>query len=196
MSRTRSGQTIASNPREEDIVKVIGIKTDSHAHGVFVLESLKTAVQEGRVALDDIALVSHDEEGKLQIEQTGDVTTRRGAKRGTLVGALVGLAAPPLLGAAVVGAGLGALWGKFRDRGVDDDLMKRVGGMLTDGQAVVFAMGTDAAIDAVAAKVREVTGGEMETFVLHEGHEALVQEAAEEIGTGLEARESYGIRSV
>ena len=177
-------------------MKVIGIKADSHAHGVFVVESLKTAVVEGRVALDDIALVSHDEHGKVRIEQTGDVTVGRGTRRGVLVGALVGLAAPPLLGAAAVGAGLGALWGKFRDRGVDDGLMKRVGGMLTGGQVVVFAMGTDAAIDAVAAKVREVTGGEMETFVLDEDHTQILDEAAEEIGTGLESRESYGIRAV
>ena len=114
-------------------MKVIGIKTDSRADGEFVLESLKTAVREKRVTLDDMALVSRDAEGKVQIEQTGDATPERGA----LVGALVGLAAPPLLGAAAVGAGLGALWGKFRDRGVDDDLMKRVGEMMEEGLALL-----------------------------------------------------------
>ena len=177
-------------------MKVIGIKTDSRADGEFVLESLKTAVREKRVTLDDMALVTRDAEGKVQIEQTGDATPEHGAKRGALVGALVGLAAPPLLGAAAVGAGLGALWGKFRDRGVDDDLMKRVGEMMEEGQTVVFAVGADASIEAVAARVKEVTGGAMETFVLSEGDTALVEEVAREIPSGVEQREVYGIRSV
>jgi uncharacterized membrane protein len=175
-------------------VKVIGIKTDSRADGEFVLEALSAAVREKRVALDDIALVSRDDKGKVQIEQTGDVTPGSGAKRGALVGALVGLAAPPLLGAAAVGAGLGALWGKFRDRGVDDHLMNRVGGMISEGETVVFAVGADASIEAVEARVRDVSGGSMETFVLSEGDSALVEEAAAEFSGAMERREMYGIR--
>jgi uncharacterized membrane protein len=170
-------------------VKVIGIKTESRARGEFVLEALKTAVLEKRVALEDIALVCRDDEGKVQIVQTGDVTTGSGAKRGTLVGALVGLAAPPLLGAAVVGAGVGAIWGKFRDRGVDDDLMKRVGGMIADGEAVVFAMGADSSIDAVAERVRDVGGGTMETFVIADGDANLVSEAAVHVTPEMLSRE-------
>jgi uncharacterized membrane protein len=175
-------------------VRCIGIKADSRADGEFVLDALNTAVREQRVVLDDIALVCRDGSGKVWIEQTGDVTPARGAKRGALVGALIGLAAPPLIAATAVGAGVGALWGKFRDRGVDDDLMKRVGGMISEGETVVFAVGADASIEAVAVRVREVTGGSMETFVLSEGDSALVQEAAADISGKMEQREIYGFR--
>jgi uncharacterized membrane protein len=175
-------------------LKVIGIKADSRDRGEFVLEALNTAVAKQRVALDDVALVYRDDEGKVQIQQTSDTTTGHGARRGVLVGALVGLAAPPLLGAAAVGAGLGALWGKFRDRGVDDNLMKRVGGMLEEGEVVVFAVGSDSSIEAVSAKVEEVSEGSMETFVLSEGDTALVEEAAQEFSTDLQGRDAYGPR--
>jgi uncharacterized membrane protein len=162
-------------------VKVIGIKVDNEERGEFVLESLRTAVAAERVTLDDLALVTKDEKGEVHIQQTKDVTTGKGARRGLLVGALVGLAAPPLLGAAAVGGGIGALWGKFRDRGIDDDLMKRVGGMIAEGQAVVFALGDNASIDAVNGRVREVGGGDVETFTIDDNNEALVREAADHI---------------
>ena len=157
-------------------MKVIGIKADRLDQAEWVVETLKTAVEKKRVTLEDIALVTKDDEGKIHIHQTKDVTPGKGAKRGTLVGALVGLAAPPLLGAAALGAGLGAVWGKLRDRGVDDDLMKKVGGMIKEGEAVVFALGDDASIDAIDNRVRELTDGNALTFTIDKDDEALVRE--------------------
>jgi uncharacterized membrane protein len=162
-------------------VKIIGIKVETVDRGEFVLDALQAAAKANRVTLDDLALVTKDEEGKVQIRQTKDVTTGKGAKRGTLVGALVGLAAPPILGAAAVGAGIGALWGKFRDRGVDDDLMKRVGNMIAEGQAVVFAMGDNASIDAIEAKVAEQGDSQITSFTINDNDEAIVREAAVEL---------------
>jgi len=159
-------------------VKIIGIKAQDVEHGEFVIEALKTAVANKRVTLEDMAMVTLDDKGKIQIHQTKDSTPKKGAGKGALVGALVGLAAPPLLGAAVVGAGLGAIWGKFRDRGIDDDLMRSVGDMIRSGEAVVFAMGDDASIDAIGERVRELTDGDMETYTMKVDDEALVREAA------------------
>lgn len=159
-------------------MKIIGIKVRDLEHGDFVVEALKTAVDNQRVSLDDIALVTTDDEGKIQIHQTKDVTPKKGAAKGALVGALIGLAAPPFLGVTVLGAGLGALWGKFRDRGIDDDLMRSVGSMIGSGEAVVFALGDDASIDAVGDRVRELTDGEMETYTVNVDDEALVREAS------------------
>jgi uncharacterized membrane protein len=117
-------------------VKVIGIKADTYESGQWVLETLQTAVKKKRVALDDIALVTHDTEGKVKLEQTTQ--------------------------------------GRFRDTGIDDDLMKQIGGMITGSQTVVFALGADASVDAVAAKVRELTGGDMETFVIDQDDDSII----------------------
>jgi uncharacterized membrane protein len=162
-------------------VKVIGIEVGTKERGEFVMEALRTAVEEKRVTLDDMALVTKDDEGKVQVHQTKDVTTGKGATKGALVGALVGLAAPPLLGAAAVGAGVGAIWGKFRDRGVDDSMMKSVGSMIAEGDAVVFALGPDESIDAVADRVREVTSGTMSTFTVDPSSEEVVREASADV---------------
>ena len=162
-------------------MKVLGIRLESVARAEWAVGALKTAVEETRVTLEDIALVSKDAEGKVQIHQTKDITTGKGAKRGTLVGALVGLAAPPLLGAALVGAGVGALWGKFRDKGVDDDLMKQVGAMIESGEAIVFALGDSASIDAIEKKAHELEIGHVTTFTIDDGSAIVLREAAQDV---------------
>jgi uncharacterized membrane protein len=162
-------------------MKIIGIKVEDQERGEWVLEMLRIAVAAERVSLDDIALVTKDEDGKVRIHQTKDVTVKKGAKRGALVGALVGLAAPPVLGAAAVGVGIGALWGKFRDRGIDDDLMQSIGGMIAGNEAVVFALGDNSSIEAIDARVRELSKGDMTTITVDTDNEALVREAAVEV---------------
>ncbi len=55
-------------------------------------------------------------------------------------GALIGLLLfNPLLGAAI-GAGAGALSGRFRDIGIDDKFMKDAAGALTPGQAALCVL--------------------------------------------------------
>ena len=51
----------------------------------------------------------------------------------------------------------------------------------------MFAQRADASIDAVAARVREVSGGDIETFVLTLDDEAFLREAGEsiELPTGM-----------
>lgn len=71
--------------------------------------------------------------------------------------------------------------GRFRHKGIDPDLLRKVGNSIGDGEAVVFAQGADASIDAVATRVREVSGGDMETFVFNLDDEAFLREAGESI---------------
>ena len=83
--------------------------------------------------------------------------------------------------------------GRFRHKGIDHDLMRKVGNSIGDGEAVVFAQGADASIDAVAARVREVTGGDMQTFVFNLDDEAFLREAGDKIDlpTGLMVKAPY-----
>ncbi|HEX4679033.1 MAG TPA: DUF1269 domain-containing protein [Gaiellaceae bacterium] len=158
-------------------MKVIGITVKSQERGEAVLEALRIAVAAERISLDDLALVTNDG-GSIHIQQTKDLTPGKGAKRGGLLGALLGFAAPPLLGAAAVGAGVGALWGKLRDRGVDDELMESVGEMIDPGESVVFALGDDPSIDAILDRLSEVHDADIAAFTIDE---ALAHEAAERL---------------
>ena len=147
----------------------------------FTLGALQDAARAGRVSLDDLAYVHKGPDGKVEIRQTKDVTPKKGAVKGGLVGAVIGLAAPPLLGAAVVGAGAGALWGRLRDKGLDDKRMKAFVEPLEAGEGMVFALGDDASIDAIADKVEELSDGKTATLRFDAGDEAALREMAVEI---------------
>src|SRR5262249_51272688 len=157
------------------------IPVTDQEHGEFVVESLQGAVERKQVTLEDLALVVKEPDGKVRIHQTKDITPGKGAVRGGLVGAVIGLAAPPLLGLTVLGAGAGALWGKLRDKGVDDKLMKNVVEPLESGHGVVFALGDDASIAAIEARVRELTRGEITTFTFDPDDESELRAMAADI---------------
>ena len=57
--------------------------------------------------------------------------------------------------------------GRLRDRGVSDKLMKGVGETLEPGQTIVFALGSDEAIQEIATRVEEISPeGDFPTFTV------------------------------
>ena len=127
-------------------------------------------VENKEIATDGIALVAKDADGEVHVQETGDHLGKKGAKIGGGVGLVVGLFAPPLLAATVVGAGVGALTGKFaRHRAksgigdkLDDALPPNSTGLIAiyehDGAEAVdralanAAMKSTAQIDKASAK--------------------------------------------
>jgi uncharacterized membrane protein len=67
-------------------------------------ESLVALVQDGKVEIEGIILVTHAKDGSVSVQQTGDHLGRKGAGWGGGVGLAVGLFAPPLLASVAVGA--------------------------------------------------------------------------------------------
>ncbi len=92
------------------------------------------------VRIEGAILVSHDEAGEVVVEQTGDSLGRKGVAWGGGVGFLVGLAAPPLLAATVVGAAAGGIAGHFAKHKVETGLHDKIGEALKPGTAVILAM--------------------------------------------------------
>jgi uncharacterized membrane protein len=102
-------------------------------------EALMAATRLGRrgsVSLSDAVLISRDRNGRTRIRQTRDVSPGRGAATGFWWGGLMGLllfgVGGWLLG-ALIGAAGGAAYGKFRDIGIDDSWLRRLGDELTPG---------------------------------------------------------------
>lgn len=158
-------------------MRVIAIPVDER-NADFTLLALTDAARARRVRLDDLAYVRKEPDGKVAIRQTGDTTPKKGAVKGGLVGALIGLAAPPLLGATAIGAAAGALWGRLRDKGIEDKRMKALVEPLEAGQGMVFALGDDASIDAIARKVDELSDGQVATFTFDPDEQAAIEEMA------------------
>ena len=79
-------------------------------------------------------VVSKDLEGELSVEQT-DHMVEEGAAGLASVGFVVGLAAPPLLAATAIGAGLGAVGGKLLHKRSGSKIEKAAGETIPIGGA-------------------------------------------------------------
>ncbi|HYO43847.1 MAG TPA: arylsulfatase [Candidatus Limnocylindrales bacterium] len=103
-------------------------------------DALAARISKKEIKAEAAILVTHDAEGKVVVRQTADHLGRKGAGWGGGVGVLVGLAAPPLLAATVVGAAAGGLMGKFASKRLESGLEDKLGKALPPGSAVVIAM--------------------------------------------------------
>ncbi len=110
----------------------------------------------GEIVTDGVALVVKDAEGEVHVQETGDHLGRKGVKAGGGVGLVVGLFAPPLLAATVVGgAAIGALAGKFARHRVQAGISEKMDDALPPGSAGIIAIYEHDGADAVAARSHE-----------------------------------------
>lgn len=106
-----------------------------------ILSTLQGMEKQGTIKFTDVAMMTKSDDGKLHVQETEDLTARKGAKRGALIMGAVGLVFPPsLIASAILGGGIGALIGKFRDTGVKKDQMERVAYKLKPGMAAVCVL--------------------------------------------------------
>ncbi|MBK1704350.1 DUF1269 domain-containing protein [Halochromatium glycolicum] len=91
------------------------------------------------IDIEDIVVATRDEKGKVKLHQAVNLTSA-GAVGGGFWGMLIGiLFLNPLLGAAI-GAGAGALSGRFSDIGINDEFMKGLAQNFKPGCAAVFIL--------------------------------------------------------
>jgi uncharacterized membrane protein len=157
-------------------MQLMMIETKDMQEGLAALDGLEEAVDDGRITVEDLALVYRTEKGKVKIKQTRDMTAKRGAARGLLVGAVVGLFPVSFLGAAAVGAGSGALLAGARDKGVDNAMMKEIGKKLEGSSAIVFILADDSSVEAIAAAI-EAQGNPVAFEVVPPEMQAVITEA-------------------
>jgi len=103
-------------------------------------DQLVQLVKDKKIETEGMILVEKDKDGKLSVSETGDHLGRKGMGWGAGVGLLVGLAAPPLLGAVAVGAAGGALVGKFAKQKVVKGMESGLGEKLKPGTAIILAI--------------------------------------------------------
>jgi uncharacterized membrane protein len=118
--------------------------------------------KQGLVKLDDAAMVSRGEDGKLDVHNEID----RGVKWGALIGGGIGLLVAgifaPLAGVAV-GALAGAGIGATTDMGLSKNYVKEVGEGLEPGQSALFMIVREGNADAVLAGLRQHPGEVLQT---------------------------------
>jgi uncharacterized membrane protein len=99
-------------------------------------EALVALQKQYLIEMEDVVVVTRGEDGRVQLHQSVNLTTG-GAIGGGLWGTLIGLLFMNPVAGAAVGAGAGALLGKFRDYGINDDFLRDVGASLDRGGAAV-----------------------------------------------------------
>jgi len=116
---------------------------------------------DGKIVTDGIAVVIKDADGEVHVQETGDHLGRKGLKAGAGVGLVIGLFAPPLLAATVVGAAVGGLAGKFARHRVQSGIGDKLDDALPPGSAGIIAIyepgGADTVASALANAIRTST---------------------------------------
>jgi uncharacterized membrane protein len=129
-------------------VQVFVAAFDDETQAADTLKQFRAMDRDGSLDLIDAAVVIRRPDGKVTFTETADPSGKSWAKRGLIAGGLVGLIFPPsiLVSAAVGGVG-GGIWGKVRDKGFDDEDLKRVGESLPPGGSAVIAIAEDHVVE-------------------------------------------------
>ena len=103
-------------------------------------DALKKAQREGIVFIDGASLISRDGDGTLQVKETGDHDVFKGTSVGVAGGFVLGLFAPPLLGAMVVGGVVGGLVGKLAKHHEEKSIQRDIEDVVPPGTSAVVAV--------------------------------------------------------
>jgi uncharacterized membrane protein len=105
------------------------------------LKQLQQANKAHWIDIDNAAVIRRDAADKLHIKDVKDMTGRRGAAIGGVVGGVLGILFPPtLLASAAIGAGVGGLAAKLHDGGFDDRRLRDLGESLKPGTSAIVAV--------------------------------------------------------
>lgn len=140
------------------------------------LKELKEAKKEKLIGITDAAVIQRRADNKVHIHETGDMSGGRGAVIGGIVGAAIGLVAPPaILVAGGVGAAIGGLAARLRDSGFPDDRLRELGEALQPG--------TSALVAVIELKWVEEVERELESFGARLVTEAIKADIAAQLET-------------
>lgn len=159
--------------KEKNIVIIAGYQDLDLASANF--DELTKLAKSKQIKTDGMILVQKDKDGKVSIAETGDHLGRKGMGWGGGVGVLVGLAAPPMLGAVVVGAAAGAVVGKFAKHKLESGIESGLGDNMKPGTAAILVTVREA--DRLAAE-RAMAGSPAKSVaVIEDGLKEALAEA-------------------
>jgi uncharacterized membrane protein len=151
---------------------LIAIAYDSRNTAEDVAATLARLQTEHAIDLEDLVIVTREDDGKVKLHQSTKLATA-GAAGGALWGGLIGLIfLVPLLGMAV-GAATGAATGALTDVGVDDKFMKELGANLQPGKAALIVLVHRSTPDKVLPEIAQFGGDVIQTSLDNETEQRL-----------------------
>ena len=139
---------------DQDTLLVLGASYDSVEEAVVDYEAVKDLYERAGVGHEfDAAVIEREADGKVNVKKKHEQSTRHGAWEGLAIGAVAAILPGIGLGAAAVGAGVGAVAGHLKG-GISDGDLHELGSVLDRGQAgLIVLYGTNMA-DQVAANIK------------------------------------------
>ncbi len=113
---------------------------DEPEQAASILKYIEKKAKEAGVELEDAVVVYKTKSGEVKIKQTKDITLGKGAGRGAFWGLLIGLLFGGPLGGVLWGLGIGAIYGRVVDHGVDDKFIQDVGGALKPSTSALLIL--------------------------------------------------------
>jgi uncharacterized membrane protein len=131
------------------------------------------------IEMEDSVVVTKNQKGTIKLDQAVNLTAA-GAVGGGFWGMLIGLLfLNPFLGAAV-GAAAGALTGRFKDIGINDQMMKDLAQSFKPGSSALFLLIRRATTEKVLDGLKEFAGkGKVFQTSLNKDDEAKLRETLE-----------------
>jgi uncharacterized membrane protein len=137
-----------------------------------VRNSLKSVEHEGKLSLDDSAVVVKDEKGKIHVKNQVDRGVKIGAVTGGLLGILLASVFFPI-GGLIIGAVAGGLIGKTAGLGISKSFVKEVSESMTENSSALFIIVRDANPAFAVAALRPYEGKILQTTLTPEDEETL-----------------------
>lgn len=137
-----------------------------------VRATLKSVEHEGRLRLDDSAVVVKDADGKIHVKDQMD----RGVKVGAVTGGLLGLLLASIffpIGGLIIGAVAGGLIGSAAGLGISKSFIKEVSESMTENSSALFIIVRDGDPDLAVAALRPYQGKILQTTLSEEDEETL-----------------------
>ena len=161
-------------------LNVVMINVASHDDGLRVLDRVESATEAGEITIDDVAMVYKSDNGKVKIPDNRR-DRRQGSHQGRRARSARRDLPAPLVPATAVGAGLGAIVAKARDRGISDKLIEQAGRSIESYGAVVFVLADQASTRTITTLIDEkvADGAKVEYEVLAEDAQNLLRETLE-----------------
>jgi uncharacterized membrane protein len=125
-----------------------------------LLDDMESATQEGTFDFIDAAVMIRDNEGNIEISETSDPSTKRGAIVGGVIGGFIGLIGGPAgvgLGAAA-GAAIAGFATSKMDLGIPDDELRTIADSLQPGTSAMVVIVKDAWVDIMFSKLSRYNG--------------------------------------
>jgi uncharacterized membrane protein len=111
---------------------------------------LKDLQKQGTVKIENAAVLVKTDQGKIRVAEKGDMRGGKGAIRGGLAGGVVGLIAGSIFWPAAVGAMIGGIAAKARDKGFNNQELGQLAEEMNNGTSVLVAIVTEEWIRTVA----------------------------------------------